>query len=127
MEQKANLFIKIFEWVSGQVKQPIGAGLLSFLSGVGLIGLYAYKMESGYEKERVFILQRLKEEKEENDFLQKQLIQADQDCASKVVLYNDLFKGLQQGVSENKDMAKKIAEQAQNNNREIEKLKQNKK
>lgn len=127
MEQKANLFIKLFEWTSKQLQQPIGAGLLAFLMGVGFVGLYSYQRNQEFREDRVTLLKALQDEKDENDFLQKRLIQADEDCANKVVLYNDLFKGLQQGVSENKAEAKKIAEQAKSNNKEIEKLKTTKK
>ena len=127
MEQKANLFIKIFEWTSKQLQQPIGAGLLAFLMGAGLIGLYSYQRNSEFREDKVTLLKSLEREKEENDFLQKQIIKADEDCAQRFVFMAQTIDEIQKGVSRNKDISEKLSEQAQKSNEEIKKLKSIKK
>ena len=123
MEQKANLFIKIFEWTSKQLQQPIGAGLLAFLMGAGLIGLYSYQRNSEFREDKVTLLKSLEREKEENDFLQKQIIKADEDCAQRFVFMAQTIDEIQKGVSRNKEMSDKLTEETKKSNEEIKKIK----
>ena len=44
--------------------------------GAGLIGLYSYQRNSEFREDKVTLLKSLEREKEENDFLQKQIIKA---------------------------------------------------
>ena len=123
MESKANLFIKIFEWTSKQLQQPIGAGLLAFLLGAGLIGLYSYQRNSEFREDKVTLLKSLEREKEENDFLQKQIIKADEDCAQRFVFMAQTIDEIQRGVSKNKEMSDKLTEETKKSNEEIKKIK----
>ena len=123
MESKANLFIKIFEWTSKQLQQPIGAGLLAFLMGAGLIGLYSYQRNSEFREDKVTLLKSLEREKEENDFLQKQIIKADEDCAQRFVFVAQTIDEIQRGVSKNKEMSDKLTEETKKSNEEIKKIK----
>lgn len=122
MEQKANIFIKVFDWATKQGATPIGAFIFGMLLGGGTIGYTAYSQSLTFAKREIELTRDLDDEKKENNFLQAQLNKADENCAERFTFIAQTIDEIKKGVKVNAETTKKLAETEKKSNDEIEKI-----
>ena len=124
MSDKIEQGFKIFEFLRDKgFKDTLSAFLLGFI--ISCVGWYAYtdkRIDNEIEVKDEYV-NRNKELTAERNFLKDKLIQADEDCTSRVMFFNQMIEDIKNNKKQAETKSKELADKKKQTSDEIKEIK----